>query len=203
MSHNAEAAAAVIALFLAAATPASAQRVADLKGFHLGAALNGSSIQLDDADLGDSDRESGAGINLYVGYNFTSNIGLFLSGTGASISSEDGDDFILGHGDLGVRLSFPGSSAFVPYIEAAYTALTAEDSFEGDKVELSGTGATGAAGFNYFFSQKLALDLNFRYTKGEFNTIKIGGQSISDDDGIGVSSGRFNIGIAWYPMSGR
>ena len=54
-------------------------------------------------------------------------------------------------------------------------------------------------GFNYFFSPKLAFDLNFRYTKGEFNTIKVGGQSFSDDDGVGVNTGRFNIGLAVYP----
>lgn len=46
------------------------------------------------------------------------------------------------------------------------------------------TTAGGAAGFNYFFGPKLALDLNLRYTVGEFNAVKIGGESVSSDDGV-------------------
>ncbi len=181
------------------AGPLSAQRTADISGLHLGVSLNGSSIQFDDADFGDSERENGGGLSLIAGYNFTKNLGLFLSATGASISPDDGDEYVLAHGDLGGRFSFPGSSSFVPYLELAFTGLAAEDDFEGERVELSGTGVTGGAGFNYFFSSKLALDLNFRYTKGEFNTVKVGGQSFSDEDGFGVNTSRFNIGIAIYP----
>lgn len=115
---------------------------------------------------------------------------------------EDCPFVTLGHGDLGVRLLL-GTSSAIPYIEAAYTGLNAQGDIDGDDVELRGTGFTGAVGLNYFVSQKLALDVAFKYTKGEFNTLKIGGQSFSDDDGVGVSTGRFNIGIAWYPSAGN
>jgi hypothetical protein len=33
--------------------------------------------------------------------------------------------------------------------------------------------------------------------------VKIGGQSFSDDDGVGVNTARLNVGIAWYPMANR
>jgi opacity protein-like surface antigen len=185
-------------LVLLSGTPVAAQRVADVSGVHFGVALNGSSIQLDDADFGDSSRENGGGLALLVGYNFTKSIGAFLSVTGASIS-DDGESYTLAHADLGGRFSFAGSSAFVPYLQLAFTGLAAEDEVEGETVEMSGTGFTGGAGFNYFFTPKLVLDLSFLYTKGEFNTIKIDGQSFSDDDGLGVNTSRFNIGIAIYP----
>jgi hypothetical protein len=179
----------------------SAQRLVDIRGFHAGAGVNGTTIKFDDDDVDDPERENGPGVSIYVGYNFTANLGLFLSGTGAVISDDD-DDVTLGHGDLGVRFSMPGS-AFVPYAELAYTYLTAEEEFEGDDVELTGKGGTAAIGVNYFFGQTLALDANLRYTKGEFNTVKVGGQSVSDEDGVGLSTGRINVGLAWYPMSGR
>jgi hypothetical protein len=82
------------------------------KGFFAGAAINGSSIQVDDADFGDSDRENGPGLTLHLGYNFTKNLGIFLSGTAATLSFDseqvgERDDVTLAHGDLGVRGSFP------------------------------------------------------------------------------------------------
>ena len=190
-----------VATFLV--TPAFAQTASSTQGFHLGAALNGSYIQLDEDDVGDSEMESGAGLSLYVGYNFTPNIGLILSGTGANIDAEGGGSYTLAHGDLGLRFSLSATPKFVPYAEAAYSGLSAKGDVDGDDVEFTGGGFTGALGFNFFMTQRLALDLNFKYTKGEFNTVKIGGQSVSDDDGIGVSTGRFNIGIAFYPSAGK
>ena len=187
----------------AIASPASAQRVVDTKGFYVGGGLNASSIKIDDSDIGDSDRESGGGFYFHAGWNFTPRLGAFIGGAAANISADDGNDFLLGHADLGGRLSFPGASSFLPYIEVAITAVSAEDEFEDQDVELSGTGATGAAGFNYFLSQKVALDLNVRYTVGEFNTVKIGDISISNDDGIGMNTARINLGLAYYPFAGQ
>jgi hypothetical protein len=206
---------AVAGLLCAAVSPeALAQGAAskvsgvNTKGFYAGAALNGSSIQMDDADFGDSDRDNGGGLTLHLGYNFTKMFGVFLSGTAASLKIDDEEsgeeeDVTLGQGDIGGRVSFVGSSALVPYIEVAFTGLNAKFDFEGEDVELRGSGATGAIGLNWFFNPSVALDVNARYTKGEFNTIKVGGTSITNDDGIGVNTGRLNVGIAWYPMAKR
>jgi hypothetical protein len=204
----------VVVLLVTIAGTASAQGAmgnvagVNTKGFYLGAALNGSSIQIDDSDFGDSDRENGPGLTLHLGYNFTKMFGIFLSGTAASLNIEDDElqeetDVILGHGDLGGRVSFVGTSSAVPYIEIAYTGINAKFDVEGEDVELRGIGATGAVGLNWFFSREAALDLNVRYTKGEFNTVKIGGTSVTEDDGIGLNSARLNVGISWYPMADR
>lgn len=192
-----------LSLLAVTASTASAQARSTTQGFHLGAGLNGSSIKID-SDFGGGETESGAGINFGLGYNFTPQFGILLSAAGANISGEDGDDYTLGQADLAGRFSFANPArAFVPYVEVGYTGISAQDQFEGVDVELSGTGFTGALGLNYFFNPKLALDVNARYTKGEFNTIKIDGESASDDDGLELSTGRFNIGVSWFPGGGR
>jgi len=167
------------------------------KGFHFGLALNGSAIMIDDEDLGESDSENGGGLTLGLGYNFTPKWGALLSLTGAAISSVDGD-YTLGHADLVARYSFTAPArSFVPYLEAGLSGIAAVSSDE--DVELSGGGVTGAAGFNYFFNRHVALDLNFRFTWGELNTVKFGNVTISDNDGIGVRTSRFNLGVSIFP----
>jgi hypothetical protein len=189
------------AIFIVTAS-AGAQATPRTKGVNLGIALNGSAIKLDDEDYGQSDTESGAGLSLQAGYNFTPNIGIFLGVTGANIQAQGGGSYGLGHGDLGVRVSL-GSSAVVPYIEAAYTGLNAQGTIDGDDIEFQGFGGTGTLGLNFFFSQRTALDINFKYTKGEFNTFKVNGDGITSGDGVGVATGRFNLGIAFYPSAGK
>jgi hypothetical protein len=179
--------------------PASEATASDIPGdgFHFGLALNGSAITIDDEDLGESDNENGGGLALTLGYNFTPKWGALLSLTGAAISSADGD-YTLGHADLAARYSFAAPKrTFVPYLEAGLTGINAVSSDE--DVELRGGGVTGGAGFNYFFNRHVALDLTFRFTWGELNTLKFGNVTISDGDGIGVRTSRFNLGVAIFP----
>jgi hypothetical protein len=197
----------VFAASLLALSTASAQDAATrstTRGFHVGAALNGSSIELSDDELG-GERESGGGLSLTAGYGFTPQFGLLLTVSGANISPEDGDDYALGQADIAARFSFANPArAFVPYLEVGFTGLSAQqDDTELGDVELSGSGFTGAAGLNYFFNPKLALDVNLRFTAGEFNTLKIGDESVSDEDGVELTTGRFNVGISWFPGGGR
>jgi hypothetical protein len=51
---------------------------------------------------------------------------------------------------------------------------------------------------DFYFTESLALDLGLRFTGGEFNEIEIGSISVGDLD-IDASSGRFNLGIIWWP----
>ena len=179
------------------AQEAASQSEVSGKGFHFDLALNGSAIMIDDEDLGESDDENGGGLALGLGYNFTPRWGAILSLTGAAISSADGD-YTLGHADLAARYSFAAPKrSFVPYLEAGLSGIAAVSSDE--DVELSGGGVTGAAGFNYFFNRRVALDLNFKFTWGELDTIKFGDTTISDGDGIGVRTSRFNLGVAIFP----
>jgi opacity protein-like surface antigen len=192
----------------AGATDVVAQARSTTAGFHLGVGLNGSSVKVDveDEETGlESERESGAGISLTAGYNFTPQFGLLINLTGANVSSEGGD-FGLGHADLAGRFSIANpASALVPYLELGISsiALVDEDEESGDDVTISGTGFTGAAGLNYFFSPKLALDANVRFTMGELDTLKIGGESVTTDEGIDATTARINIGISWFPGGGR
>ncbi len=182
------------------AVPASAQRVADVRGLHLGAALNATSIKLDETAFSDDDRDSGFGVNVTAGYNFTKNLGLLLSVTAAKLSTDDTEDYTVAHLDLLGRVSFPGRSAMVPYLELGVAGLGVDYRPDGeDEVELEGTGFTVGGGLNYFFTRRAALDLGLRYTMGEFGSAKIRDREVDTGDGLGFNTTRLNIGIAFYP----
>jgi len=187
---------ATMSLSVFAAT-ADAQRYPDTKGFFFGAAANATSIKFDETAFSDDRRENGYGLNLGLGYNFTRNLGLTFSITGASINDSGTDDFDVAHADLGARVSFPGRSALVPYIELSLAALAAEYVAEGTDVELEGGGLSGGVGLNYFFSRRLALDLNFHYTAGELSDGEIDGRDIDTND-VSFNTTRLNLGIAFY-----
>ncbi|HEX6574867.1 MAG TPA: outer membrane beta-barrel protein [Gemmatimonadaceae bacterium] len=195
---------ALIALVTFAAN-ASAQRVSRTKGFHIALGLNASAIQLDEDDVGeDTDAENGGGLYLTTGYNFTPRIGAFLALTGARIDAENvGDDYNLGHADLGARFML-ATGSIAPYLELALTGLNARgEDDQGRDIELRGGGLTLGIGSNFFVSQRFAIDLGLRLTGGEFNTVKFGDISISNDDGVGVGTARLNLGVAFYPSAGR
>lgn len=179
--------------------PADAQRVPDVRGFHLGAAVNATSIKLDETPFSDDERENGYGLHLGLGYNFTTNFGLTFSITGASINDSQTEDYDVAHVDIAGRVSFPGRSALVPYIELGLAGVAAEYSVQGAKVELEGAGVSAGAGLHYFFSRRAAFDVNFRITGGEFDDGEIGDREIDTGDGVGFNTTRLNIGIAFYP----
>ena len=191
--------AATLVLTAVPAESAHSQRVADVQGFHFGAAINHTSIKLDETGFTDDERESGLGLNLYAGYNFTRNFGVTLGVTGASIDDDQTDDFDVAHVDLTGRASFPGRSAFVPYLELSLAAMSAKFETNGQEVELTGGGIGAGFGFNYFFSRRAALDASFRYTAGEFGDIEINDDDAGEVDEVGVNTTRLNIGLAFYP----
>jgi len=191
-------AAALVSVTFAAA--ANAQRVPDVRGLHLGAAVNATSIKLDETAFSDDQRENGYGANIYAGYNFTQNLGLLLSLTASNINDSDTEDFGVAHIDFLGRASFPGRSAFVPYLEIGVGLVGAEYEVEGEEVELvEGTGITFGGGLNYFFTRRVALDLGFRFTTGEFGTAKIDNREVEIGDGVGFNTTRLNLGFAFYP----
>ncbi len=190
---------ATILLSASAAIPAAAQTIADVRGPHLGAAINATSIKFDETAFSDDQRENGYGVTLYAGYNFTRNLGLTLGVTGANINDSGTEDFSLAHVDLAGRFSFPGRSALVPYLEVALVGVGAEYDAEGERVKFEGGGVGLGGGFNYFFARRAALDANFRYTGGEFSKVKIAGREVEIGDGVGFNTTRLNIGFAFYP----
>ena len=181
---------AALCFIAASAGTAVAQKV-ERSGIHLGAAVNGSQVSYDE---GDTDR--GPGISVYGGYNFTGNLGVVLSVTAASVTSDGDDSYILRHIDLLGRYTFAGAT-LAPYVEAGYSNLNADgDTDDGDLV-YKGSGITAGLGLNYFMRPKLALDAGLRYTKGKFSTFELEGEEISRGD-LDVSTARINIGFAYY-----
>ncbi len=183
----------------ASAVSVEAQGSAGAKGFFLGAALNGSSLTADDLN---EESESGGGLLLQLGWGFNPNLALFLEGSAASMSSE-GESWILSHGDLGLRYHFaaPGRR-FVPFVDGAFTSWsgTEDDADLGGEVgdlEISGVGFSFGGGFLYFFTPRVALNTQLKYTKGEFNEIRFANVTVDGFD-VDASSGRFNVGITWF-----
>lgn len=170
------------------------------RGFHIGAALNGSSLELTDAEAADVGRDNGSGLSFTAGYGFTPQFGLLLTVTGASM---DSGGYALGHADIAGRFSFANPDrALVPYLELGFTGLAlVEDDV--DETQFSGNGYTGAAGLNFFFTPKFALDVNVRFTTGEFTSVTSGGETVTSDEGAGANTGRFNVGVSWFPGGGR
>ena len=189
----------VAALSLSSATSAAAQRAPDTRGLHLGAAANATSVKLDETSFSDDERENGYGIDLYIGYNFTRNLGLTFGLTAANINDSGTTDFSIGHADIAGRLSFPGRSPFVPYLELSLAGVNAQYEAADEEVELQGAGFGLGGGFNYFFSPRAALDASFRYTIGEFDDGEIDDRDIDTGDGVGFNTTRLKLGIAFYP----
>ncbi|MGQ0766516.1 MAG: outer membrane beta-barrel protein [Gemmatimonadota bacterium] len=189
-------------LFLAAAAlvPAIAS-AQSAKGFQLGAALNGSSIKSEETI--DESRESGGGLSLLLGYGFNSRFSVFLEGSGAVLDVE-GSDWTLGHGDLGIRYHFSGSGRkFVPFIDGAFTTILGRsddaelENGSNAEVELTGTGFSVGAGFDYFFSPRTAFVLGLRYTDGELDEVKVGNVTVDGFD-FDVTTTRLNLGLRWF-----
>lgn len=171
-------------------------------GLILGLNLSRSSVAVDDATFGASDRESARGMYFTLGYNFTPNIGLLVHAGGVAMS--DNEDRTFGQADLALRYSFTNpAAALVPYLEIAVGGSSLQDELDGQGFELEGGGFTVAVGINYFVSRRFALNADFRHNLGRFNTIKIAGESVSDDARIGINASRLNLGFNWYPMGGR
>jgi hypothetical protein len=192
-----------VLLLGAAVGTAEAQGNAGAKGFFLGAALNGSTLSADDLD---EESESGGGLFLQLGWGFTPQLALFLEGSGAAMQS-DGESWLFSHGDLGLRYHFAGAGRrFVPFVDGGFTAWSGlqDDAQLGNQtgeLEISGAGFTVGAGFLYFFTSRMALNTQLKFTKGEFNEVRFENVSVEGLD-IDATSGRFNIGLTWF-LGGR
>jgi hypothetical protein len=194
------------ALLLGACLMLSAARVdaqagGGAKGFFLGAALNGSSLTINEGDL-DDDSESGGGLMIQLGFGFSPQLALFLEGTAAAMDSE-GEEWLFSQGDIGIRYHFfaPGKK-FVPFIDGAFTGLSvlqddADFGNETGELEISGNGFTLGGGFLYYFSPRVAFNTQLKYTAGEFKTFRFDNVSVEGLD-ADMSSVRVNFGVSWF-----
>jgi len=166
-------------------------------------ALHGSAIQIEDLD---DERESGGGATLKLGYGFNRRFALYLEASGASLRTQDDENWTLGHVDIGGRFSLGSATGtLVPYLQAAITgrAGTREDvilpgSAVPRELEISGAGLTAGGGLLFFFHPQWAVDVDLKFTAGEFSTIRYGNVSVEGLE-IDATSTRFNIGVSWHP----
>lgn len=175
-------------------TLTTTQGMAQNSGFYLGGSLQAAYWTMPDFDM---DAESGGGFGIKAGYAINPNIGLFLGLDGATIEPEVGEDYGLGHFDLGVegRIAVSGSK-FWPYARVSYLGMAAvQDDPSGD-VEISGAGYGLGAGFYYFFTSQMALDVSFTKSWVNITDIKIGSNSVTVDED--AETGRLMLGLSYY-----
>ena len=162
----------------------------DNEGFFINGSILGAAWTIDDLDI---DTESGAGIGLKLGYNFNTNIGLFASFDAASVDPDEGENYLLGHFDLGVQGTFRTTAdRFRPFVRASLLGMSAQD----DDIEINGSGFGLGAGALIFLSEKLALDINYTHGWVNLSEVKIDSQSYDVDEN--ATTGRFFIGLAYH-----
>jgi opacity protein-like surface antigen len=169
-------------------------------GFHLGVFLNGSAVKVEDSDV----VESGGGGSLHLGYGFTENVSAFVRANAADIQVEDSDQsYILAHFDIGARYSFGSASAALrPFVQGAFSGRAFSlDAGSAGTLEARGPGFTAAAGLEYFFTPRVAVEAGLSYSFGEFNEGRLdGGEWVDfEDEAFSATSTRFDLGVSFHP----
>lgn len=170
-------------------------------GFHLAAA----SLSVEGGD-----QNAGGGGGIRVGYGVSRVVNLFLEMDGATIDVTNAGgsvtgQWVLAHGDLGVRFHFANSlRSYVPYLEAALSgrAVSIGDATfnqqDAGTVSFSGGSFTVGGGISVYLQRTLALDFGLKLTSGKFTEVAVGDLSLSGLD-IDATSSRLNIGLVWWP----
>ena len=172
----------------------------------LGLSLSGSGIRSEDLN---STTESGAGLAAQLGWGFTKNFAVVLGGSAARIESVGGN-YDLAQVDVGGRWHFVNSvNGFVPFVELGYAAraATKKDALVSDgagtiypgDLTIFGGGVSFGGGLEYFVTPRWALGGSFRWTTGQFSSVRVDNVTV-DGFAIDATSSQFNMGFAWYPM---
>lgn len=191
----------LVALLFLTTDDVQAQR-SNTRGLFLNAHLNATTIGYDQDDF---DTQTGGGLGVQFGYGVSNLVALFLGVDGSVMSNEDVEDaFTLAHVDVGAQFNFgKPRSAARPYGVIALTFRQATfDLGEGNRafeVDFSGGGLTLGGGLKYFFSRAVALDVGLNLTFGEFTDVEVGGVTVQDALDLNATSGRFVVGLSWFP----
>jgi hypothetical protein len=182
------------AALLVPATGAT-QAGAEPGGLLLGAYFNGITLT-----MGGGEVEHGPGGALLAGYGVSRNVTAYVAVAAARAGRDaaDGDDYTIGHGDLGVRFSFTsGIPVLFPYANVAVTGTTARAAVAGADREVQGVGITLGSGASFRVSPSMSVEAGLQITLGRFS--RATGVGATLDDGIGFRSGRFQVGVAFRP----
>ena len=193
---------AACALMFLFAQPASSQS-STTRGWSLGFHVQGASLTVEDGDA-----DTGGGAGLRVGYGFNRRFTAFLTADGAKIDAVNAPnvtgEWDMAHVDLGLRFHFANSlSRWIPYLEAAggARAVSVDEAEVADEVvDLSFNGAsfTLGGGISHYLNETLALDVNAKFTSGEFTDIDIDNITVGGLE-IDADSFRFGLGLVWWP----
>jgi len=169
------------------------------EGFFLAPHLLAASLEFEDEEV-----ESGGGAGLTIGYGFTRMFAAFFTIDGADVDIRDAGisgDYTLAHADLGVRFNFRSETQkAIPYIEAALSGRAAETTDDGADIRLSGGALTLGGGLNYYFRQKLAVDVGLSFSGGRFDKLEIEGDEVPYEEADATGT-RFRVGLTWYPFA--
>jgi len=188
---------------LLSSAPATAQE-STTRGFNVGLHLSGQSLTVED-----DERRGAGGAGLIVGYGVNRTIEIFLQLDGASFDVENAaveGDWTMGHGDIGVRFHFANSlRSWVPYLQAAVGGrlVSVEDGVinqttQADEITFSGGTFSLGGGVMFYFNETLAADLQLIGSAGSFTEVRADNVTVGNLD-IEATSGRFNIGVSWWP----
>jgi hypothetical protein len=161
----------------------------ETKGLFFNASLLGAAWTTDDMNI---DAESGGGLGLKLGYNFSSHIGLYTS-LDAALMNPDEDEYVLAHLDIGLQGIFrPETARFRPFLRVSVSGMTARD----DETEINGAGIGFGGGALFFLTRNMALDINYMHGLIDLSEVKVGSQSVDIDET--ATTGRLLFGLGWY-----
>jgi hypothetical protein len=191
------------AALLLSATPLTGQE-STTRGLNLAFHFQGASLKLED-----SDAAGGGGGGIRVGYGINRIVTLYAEADGVTVEAGNpsifAGDWTLGHAELGARFHFANSlRSWVPFLEVAAGARAASvkdvEAFNqtwGD-AEISGGVLTLGGGIYAYFSETLALEVDLKFSTGEFTQIDLGPLSVENLD-VKAQSTRFKVGVIWWP----
>jgi opacity protein-like surface antigen len=164
------------------------------RGIYLGLSLMGTSFDIPEFSDG---ADTGGGLALEVGYNFNTNLGIFLNLDGSNMSPDGGEDYALAHFDLGVegRLG-DRQSSFRPFGKAAFLGTVASYETLGDDIEISGTGFGVGIGVYYFLNSNIAFDLGYTHSWISIDEVSVGSVSVEIEEN--ATSGRLGLGFSYH-----
>lgn len=142
-----------------------------------------------------------------VGYGLNQIVTLYVGINEAEIDIQGFDQFdkmkFRGTYNLGARLHWANISCrWVPYGDFALMQMMLEDVStnrgENTSDKYGGTAVRLGGGVAIYLSETWALDMNFKWSKGEFKNVRVGYNSVGGLD-IDAESAGFTIGVSWRP----
>jgi len=187
---------------LISALPATSQE-STTRGLLFGLHLGGASLAIED-----SERSSGGGAGIALGYGINRHFTILVQGDWSSIDVRNQPDvdgtWATSHLDLALRFNFAnGLRSWVPYLQGGVGSrfVSVEEVLTTSPVDgvitFSGGSVTFGGGIMLYANQNLAFDLGLLFSGGKFTDAEVGDLTTGGLD-IDAQSTRFNLGVSWW-----